>query len=102
MRVLRVAVPVTIRTGVAEILGGAGVVLGALPPVRDAAPWLQPAAASGLFALTLAVTPANIKMFTHNAPGPGPEGQVTPPAGHAVRGLLQIFLLTVLWGMANP
>lgn len=56
-------------TGVAEMAGGAGVVLGALPPVAAAAPWLQPAAALGLFALTIVVTPANLYMFTHNAPG---------------------------------
>jgi uncharacterized membrane protein len=78
------------------------VLLGALPPVAAAAPWLGPTAAGGLYALTWAVTPANIFMATHNAPGPGPAGAVIPPAGHAVRGLLQVFLLSVLWGLAHP
>lgn len=89
-------------TGVAEVLGGAGVLLGALAPVADAAPWLGPTAAYGLFWLTWAVTPANTYMFTHNAPGPGPANAVIPPAGHAVRGLLQVFLLSILWGLAHP
>ena len=88
-------------TGVAEIAGGLGVLLGATP-LASSAPWLGPGAALGLYALTWAVTPANVFMFTHNAPGPGPAGTVIPPAGHAVRFLLQIFLLTTLWGMANP
>lgn len=87
-------------TGVAEILGGAGVLLGTLPPVAEALPWLQPTAALGLFALTFAVTPANIAMYTHNMPGPVPK--VIPPAGHAARFVLQVFLLTTLWGIAHP
>ena len=89
-------------TGVAEVAGGAGVLLGALPPVAEAVPSLGPTAALGLFWLTWAVTPANIYMATHNAPGPGPAGAVIPAAGHAVRGLLQVFLLSVLWGLAHP
>ena len=86
-------------TGVAEIAGGLGVLLGA---TSLAPQWLEASAALGLYALTWAVTPANIYMFTHNAPGPGPAGTVIPPAGHAVRFLLQVFLLTTLWGMAHP
>jgi uncharacterized membrane protein len=46
---------------VAEILGGLGLCLGALP--FDFVPsWLSPASALGLFCLTIAVTPANIYM----------------------------------------
>ena len=89
-------------TGVAEIAGGAGVLLGALPPVASALPSLGPSAAFGLYLLTWAVTPANVYMFTHNAPGPGPAGAVIPAAGHAVRFGLQVFLLSVLWGLAHP
>lgn len=76
--------------------------LGALPPVAAEAPGLGPSAALALYALTWAVTPANVFMFTHNAPGPGPAGAVIPAAGHAVRFLLQVFLLSVLWGLAHP
>lgn len=89
-------------TGVAEVLGGLGLCLGALP--LDAVPqWLAPASALGLFALTVAVTPANIYMFTHNAPGPVPESVTTvvPPQGHAARGVLQMVLLSTLWGIAT-
>lgn len=50
------------------MLGGAGMLLGAVP-VEAVPDWLEPASALGLFALTWAVTPANIYMFTHNAPG---------------------------------
>eukprot|EP00195_Chlamydomonas_chlamydogama_P015259 CAMPEP_0202892918 /NCGR_PEP_ID=MMETSP1392-20130828/2589_1 /ASSEMBLY_ACC=CAM_ASM_000868 /TAXON_ID=225041 /ORGANISM="Chlamydomonas chlamydogama, Strain SAG 11-48b" /LENGTH=259 /DNA_ID=CAMNT_0049577053 /DNA_START=90 /DNA_END=869 /DNA_ORIENTATION=- len=88
-------------TGVAEVAGGVGLLLGALPPVREALPWLEPASAFSLLGLTLAVTPANIYMFTHNAPGPGPANVVIPPAGHAARGLLQVWLLATLWGVAT-
>jgi uncharacterized membrane protein len=89
-------------TGVVEIAGGLGVLAGAVPPVAEAAPWLGPTSAYGLYWLTWAVTFANIFMFTHNAPGPGPAGTVIPAQGHFIRFLLQVFLLTTLWGMANP
>jgi uncharacterized membrane protein len=89
-------------TGVAEIFGGAGVLLGAIPAVAESLPLLSPMAALGLYALTWAVTPANVYMFTHNAPGPGPANSVIPVAGHAVRFLLQVFLLSTLWGIAHP
>jgi uncharacterized membrane protein len=88
---------------VAEVAGGLGLCLGALP--FDFIPsWLAPAAALGLFALTAVVTPANIYMYTHNAPGPIPENVNTgpiPPAGHAARGLMQVLLLSTLWGIAT-
>ena len=89
-------------TGFAELAGGAGVLLGAIPAVHDFAPWLGPTAALGLYALSWAVYPANVYMATHNAPGPGPAGAVIPPAGHAVRFLLQVMLLSILWGLAHP
>jgi len=92
-------------TGVAEILGGAGLLLGSLPfgLTPDGLEWLTPVSAACLFALTLAVTPANVYMFTHNSPGPLPpaadeSAQVIPPAGHAARFLLQVFLLSLLHG----
>ena len=48
-----------------------------------------------------AMTPANIYMWTHNAPGPGPAEPI-PPAGHAFRGVMQVLLLSILWGLAHP
>lgn len=89
-------------TGVVEILGGAGLCLGALP--FDFVPsWLSPASALGLFFLTIAVTPANIYMYTHNAPGPVPPSVTPeiPPQGHAARGVMQMVLLSALWGIAT-
>ena len=92
-------------TGVAEILGGAVLLLGSLPfgLTPNGFERLTPVSAACLFALTLAVTPANAYMFTHNAPGPLPpdadESALTiPPAGHFARFLLQVFLLSLLHG----
>lgn len=87
----------------AEILGGLGLCLGALP--FDFIPsWLSPASAFGLCLLTAVVTPSNIYMYTHNAPGPVPES-VAPGAlpwqGHLTRGLMQVLLLSTLWGIAT-
>eukprot|EP00798_Chlamydomonas_sp_ICE-L_P005372 gene5372-5591_t len=79
----------------AEILGGAALVASKVPAVADAFPSLEPTAAWGMFLLTLAVTPANLYMATHNAPGPGPKGEVIPPAGHAFRFIMQVFLLSI-------
>jgi len=91
-------------TGVAEILGGAGLLLGALPFTPD---WLEPASAWGLLLLSAAVYPANIYMYTHNAQGPGPpveEGEEPPlltPPQHAARAGLQVLLMSVLWACAH-
>ena len=85
-------------TGLAELVLGAGVLAGGASfwldldldgPLR----WLTPAAASGLVLLVLAVTPANIYMYTHGATmtGLGPPGDLALgfpagasrlPAGH--------------------
>ena len=94
-------------TGVAEVLGGVGVTLGAthLPFVPD---WLLPASGFGLFLLTAVVTPANLYMWTHNSPGPTPEetlqktGGVIPLQGHLFRALLQVVLLSTFLGLAFP
>ncbi|CAE7323322.1 unnamed protein product [Symbiodinium natans] len=96
-------------TGVAEIAGGSGLFLGSLflglagafnwelPPALRSLPALS---ALGLFTLTWAVTPANIYMFTHGAQMTGltPGDQPIPVEFHAVRGLLQVVLLGILWG----
>lgn len=87
----------------AEILGGLGLTLGSLG-LPGIPAWLAPASAYGLFALTIAVTPANIYMYTHNAPGPIPEDMVNdviPWQGHLARGAMQVLLLSTLWGIAT-
>lgn len=93
-------------TGVAELLGGLGLLLGAIP--FDSIPgWLSPASAYGLLILTVVVTPANIYMYTHNAPGPLPKkvlektGGVLSVQQHFGRGVMQVVLLSVLWGIAK-
>jgi uncharacterized membrane protein len=60
-------------TGVAELAGGLGLLSSTLPAVSEMLPWLQSTSALGLCALSVAVTPSNIFMATHNAPGPGPK-----------------------------
>lgn len=67
--------------------------------------WLKPAAAASLAALTLAVTPANVYMFTHGAimaglPGPAADGPI-PVYFHLVRFALQAVLLALLGGIAR-
>jgi uncharacterized membrane protein len=94
-------------TGVAEVLGGVGITLGAaqLPFLPD---WLLPASAFGLFLLTAVVTPANMYMWTHNSPGPTPEetlektGGVLPVQFHLGRALMQVVLLSTFLGLAVP
>mmetsp|Transcript_5512 Transcript_5512/g.14952 ORF Transcript_5512/g.14952 Transcript_5512/m.14952 type:complete len:280 (-) Transcript_5512:655-1494(-) len=97
-------------TGVAEILGGAGLLAGgiidAFFPVYFDSPNLLSTAglmsdsAACLFLLTIAVTPANIYMYTHGArlPTDGPEIPVT---GHFIRAAMQIVLLGLLYQMGE-
>ncbi|CAM9393486.1 unnamed protein product [Scytosiphon promiscuus] len=85
-------------TGIAELAGGVGLALGGLGVGAELG--LERAAAAGLFALVLAVTPANTYMFTHGAQLP--EGVEMPVVGHAIRGVLQSVLLAFFWTLANP
>ncbi|CAM9799043.1 unnamed protein product [Ectocarpus sp. 13 AM-2016] len=84
-------------TGIAELAGGVGLALGGLGVGAELG--LERAAAAGLFALVLAVTPANIYMFSHGAQLP--EGLEVPVFGHAVRGFFQCVLLAFFWTLAN-
>eukprot|EP00933_Yihiella_yeosuensis_P035936 TRINITY_DN29620_c0_g1_i1.p1 TRINITY_DN29620_c0_g1~~TRINITY_DN29620_c0_g1_i1.p1 ORF type:complete len:296 (+),score=46.41 TRINITY_DN29620_c0_g1_i1:87-974(+) len=96
-------------TGVAEIAGGAGLFLGAIllwifdlmgkePPLLLRQ--ISAAAALGLHVLTWVVTPANVFMYTHGAQMVGltPGDQPIPIEFHAIRGALQVVLLSFLWG----
>ena len=71
-----------------QIAGGAGLLASTLEPVSDALPSLRSASALGLLLLAVAVTPANVFMVTHNAPGPGPVGQVILSMGYEILGHL--------------
>jgi uncharacterized membrane protein len=97
-------------TGVAEFLGGLGLLIGgaydAFAPVYTTCPniitdaGIGSDAAAGLLLLTTVVTPANIFMYTHGAklPMDGPE---LPVAGHAFRGVMQVVLFGLLYQMGQ-
>ena len=95
-------------TGVAEVLGGLGLLVGgamdAFFPSYYTSPTLLSSAglasdsAAALFLLTIAVTPSNVYMYTHGArlPMDGPD---VPIVGHAIRGAMQVVLLALLYQM---
>ena len=97
-------------TGIAEIAGGlgllAGVAIDAFAPVYYSSPnflsqaGLESDSAAALFLLTLAVTPANIYMFTHGAKI-DMDGPTLPVSFHAARGVLQVLLLSLLYEMGQ-
>uniref|UniRef100_A0A7S2ZC98 Uncharacterized protein n=1 Tax=Rhodosorus marinus TaxID=101924 RepID=A0A7S2ZC98_9RHOD len=88
-------------TGMAEVLGGLGVLLGDLPFLPL---WVGPYAAAGLFLLVIVVTPSNMYMVTHGVLGPVKvwlgEDTVLRPNHHVIRMLLQAVLLSTLCSMA--
>jgi len=86
-------------TGVAELLGGAGLLLGCLLSVvgqasmgRELRVWV----ARAVFLLVLAVSPANMYMFTHGAVMPGVTPDELPLGWHAGRFVAQALVLSVL------
>ena len=94
-------------TGVAEILGGMGLLVGGLLDVLNIGSphLLSPVgltsdSAAALFLLTVAVTPANIYMYTHGARLPK-DGPALPLVGHAIRGTFQVILLALFYEMGS-
>ena len=74
-------------SGVFEILGALGL---CIPALRRLAGW-------GLFALTLAVTPANIHMLLNSELYPD-----FPPAVLVLRLVIQVGLLWLIWWSTKP
>eukprot|EP00288_Rhodomonas_lens_P017325 CAMPEP_0177711936 /NCGR_PEP_ID=MMETSP0484_2-20121128/12130_1 /TAXON_ID=354590 /ORGANISM="Rhodomonas lens, Strain RHODO" /LENGTH=207 /DNA_ID=CAMNT_0019223709 /DNA_START=200 /DNA_END=823 /DNA_ORIENTATION=- len=94
-------------TGVAEVLGGTGLLVGSLSElapegVRDNLRKLRKISAAALFLLVVCVSPANIYMWTHNIPlkGLGPPGDI-PVNAHYARGALQVVILGLLGRLAS-
>lgn len=89
-------------TGIVEIVGGLWLTLGGLANIFGETIPIQESDGAAILALiTFLVTPANIYMYTHGAKLPM-NGTETPVSGHAIRGLLQIVLLTFLVEQAEP
>lgn len=89
-------------TGVAECLGGAGLLAGGAldalgVSLGDRARPLRQLSASALFVLMIAVFPANIYQYTHGATmaGAGPDGPL-PLEYHYARLAAQVLLLSAL------
>ena len=96
-------------TGLVELLGGVGLVasgarsvLGRNEDDDDSLPLrlVQPISAAALLLLTVAVTPANIYMYTHGAVM-GPDMPPLDLSFHYIRFAVQVLLLSTLWILAK-
>lgn len=83
-------------TGVAELLGGTGLLLGCLLALINRDESLLQFAARAVILLVLCVTPANVFMLTHGATMPGVVEGELPLGWHAGRFTAQAIVLSVL------
>lgn len=90
-------------TGVAEVIGGLGLVIGGLNDVLRFASDVNITAFASLWllVLTILVTPANIFMLTHGAKLPM-NGPTIPILGHVIRLILQSFLFAQFYILSEP
>ena len=95
-------------TGVAEVVGGLGLLVGGLERMilmttkrssglmaSFTAAGLASDSAAWLFVLVVLMTPANVFMYTHGATFPRDSGPL-PLGFHAMRGTVQVVLLAIL------
>ena len=90
-------------TGVAELLGGSGLLLGVLLGTMDQSRWsdLLVWAARAVLLLVLSVSPANIYMYTHGAVMPGITPDELPLGWHVGRFVAQAGVMSVLLTVAR-
>jgi len=90
-------------TGAAELAGGLGLLAGGILSIFGSSPLspftsagLESDSAAALFLLTVAITPANIFMYTHGAKLPM-DSEPLPLKFHAVRLVMQVVILGFLY-----